>query len=544
MILAAALAGVLGIGPAAAGRAGNAPAEPRADEVDVPAGARMTEQGWFAPKRYARPKPELPRQVTKAFVIPIRGEINNGMYEALRLKAIRCRSAGAELVIFDMDTLGGLVGAAINITRLIKQDLRDIYTVCFVRTKAISAGAMIAVACDEIIMTPVASLGDCAPLIPGGKLEGVEREKSESFIRTEFVQSAELNGYSEALAQCMVSWDLEAWLIRNKKTRQLRYVLRNEWQGRVDIPKGVATGPAVPEADWELLRVVVPEGRLLTMTSTQAEEYGLAAELLDAPAGRPYEELRRRYNVTEPPVVLEMTWSERMVAFLTTPTVLGILMTIGMLCIYMEISSPGFGIPGAIGIACFALLFGSRFLVGLANWWEIAMFLLGIVLLGVEVFVTPGFGVAGIGGILCMLIALVAMLVPNAPDELPIPQVEMDWTLLEHGVLTLFASILLAIFGAALLARHLHRVPVAGKLILTGPKIEPEASGPSTEDAPIRHIRPGDIGVVHNICRPVGVVRFGEDLVDAVTDGQFIPAGKSVKVLKNEGNRVLVTPEE
>ena len=180
-----------------------------------PPGAREVEQGWFAPVNRSVP-PKGPKNV---FVIPIREDITGKAFKTMERKVLQCRSGQADLVILDMDTPGGRVDAAEAICKLIDSGLGDVHTVCFIRPDAISAGAMIALACKEIVVTPGARMGASAPLVPGMKLEEPIREKYESVLRTQLEQSAERNGYPKALAVSMVSRDLEVWLIRSKKTR-------------------------------------------------------------------------------------------------------------------------------------------------------------------------------------------------------------------------------------------------------------------------------------------------------------------------------------
>jgi len=508
-------------GPAAT-RPGARPAPP-ADRI-------VTPEGWFARKRTTRP----PEKVENLFVIPLREEIMGKTFDALKRKVIRCTSRGADMIILDMDTWGGGVGASLDIARLLKTELEGTYVVCYVRTRAVSGGALVAMACDEIVMVPEAGkLGDCAPLLVGGKLEGVEREKIETVLREEFAESAERNGYSVALAESMVSIGREVWLVHNEVTDELKYVLKKDFSGRTRILPGLASAPSDDASEWELLRVVVPEGELLTMKSSRALEYGFAAALVKSTAKDPFAELLKHYNVQGEPTILRDSWLEALVGFLNTPVVMGILLTAGIMCAYVELNAPGFGIPGMLALICFAVFFGSRY-----QAWEIALFLLGVVLLGVEVFVTPGFGVLGVGGILCCIAGLLAMMVPNAPGKLPIPNTTLAWEIFTTGLIWTVLAFLVASVGAAVLVKHLPKVPVAGRIFL-GPAPSVEAA-PVTEDAPVRRIQPGDTGVVASPCRPVGRVRFGDDLVDAASEGPMIETGSAVRAVRFEGNRLII----
>ena len=506
---------------------------------NVPPGAIVTADGWFQRPSPKAARPTLPEKITRTFVIPIREDILQKTYEAVSRKILRCRAGKAELIVLDMDTWGGELKPALDIARMLKVDLEGIYTVCYVRTRAVSAGALIAMACDQIVISPTGTFGDCAPISMAGPLEGIEREKIETVLRKEFAESAENNGYNVALSEAMVSASREVWLVRNKKTRELRHVLSKDFRGQVEIPPGVSSVPSNPSGQWELLRVIDTDGEILTMHPREAVEYGFASAIVKPGDDDPYGPLMARFAVAEKPIVLVDNWSENLVGFLTSPAVAGILFFLAILCVYVEMHTPGFGLAGTMAVVFFAMLFGSRFLVGMAAWWEIVLFVVGVGLILTEVFVTPGFGIIGIAGILCCIVAMLAMFVPNAPDKLPIPQTQMDWSLFSRGVLAIGLALVGAMMAAAMVARYLPKVPLAGKLVLTPPGA---AAISSTEGPPAGTIQPGAVGVLTAVCRPVGQARFGDRLIEVSSDGAFLPPGTQVAVLKVEGTRIVVRP--
>ena len=212
-------------------------------------------------------------------------------------------------------------------------------------------------------------------------------------------------------------------------------------------------------------------------------------------------------------------------------------MMVAVLAIYAELNSPGVGLPGLVAVIALTVLFGSGYIVGLAAWWEIALFVVGLILLGIEIFVTPGFGVLGIAGIVLSVVALLAMVVPNAPSELPIPDTVLAWSLFKTGAASILVSMFGAFAGAILLAKYLPKVPGVNRLILTPSGVQPMSA---TEHSPLADVGIGDTGTVHSVCRPVGQVRFGEVLADAMAEGEMIPVGAKVRVVKKEGNRVVV----
>jgi membrane-bound serine protease (ClpP class) len=217
-------------------------------------------------------------------------------------------------------------------------------------------------------------------------------------------------------------------------------------------------------------------------------------------------------------------------------TILGI---VALMAIYSEIQAPGLGFPAVVGIVAVGILVGSHYLIGLAQVWEIALLIIGIGLLLAEVFVIPGFGIAGIGGIICCLLSIFAMILPNAPGELPLPTTALDWSYLRGGMISLMLTILFSAVGIALLAKYLPHTPFLNRLVLSSSgTTEPDTS--FTEDSPIRRIQPGDEGTVVGTCRPVGRVLFGDDLLDAVTEGGMIESGAKVRAIRRSGNCIVI----
>lgn len=504
---------------------------------------RSTEEGWFSILPRTNQKP-LPAKANRAFVVNIHGTIGQATRDTIKRKLARCKASGADLIIFDMDTPGGRSDAMEDIVELILDELRDIYCVAYVNPKAFSAGAIVSLACDEIALSPTSVIGDAMPIMVGPQgivaIPEKERGKIESAALAQIRVLAKRNGYNVALCEAMITITREIWLIENTETGELRAVNANEWRGRV-AKEPATTQPvravAGPETDrnWQYVRTVADDNKLVTMTADEAIFLGFGTHIAENMAT-----LEKHYNIAGPVTTLADTWSERLVEFLTSAPVVSFLVFVGLLCGYIEMHTPGFGIAGAIAIACFAVLFGSGFLIGLAAWWEIAVFILGLVLIAVEVFITPGFGVMGITGLLLCVIGLLATIIPNAPDKLPIPQTDLDWNMFANGLMAVTVGFLMAVASAVLLARYLPKVPIAGKLILAAPDFS--ASGPAGDQAPITRMQPGATGTVEGPCRPVGQVRFGSDLVDAIAEGEFLPAGTKVKVVRADGNRVVVTP--
>jgi len=494
-------------------------------------------------RRPAKPEAEplIPgKTFSKAFIIPITEPIMPAMVDAVTRKIISVKSRGGDLVIFEFHTPGGRVDSAMKISKLIKRELADIPTIAFVNSEAISAGAWLALACDYMVLAPQSKIGDAAPILMQGKLEGVQREKMETYLRAEFRGSAKARGFPYALAEAMVSADIEVWLIENIHDGTTEIVARGDLEKPVIIPKslserveGIASDP---RAEWRLKEIVVGKGKLLTLTTSEAEEYGFMHRVV-----ADLDELKTVAGITGEIYSLGDTWSERLVAFLGSLGVSSVLLLLAVFFGYIELNTPGFGVGGVLALICLAILFGSRYLTGMAHWWEIALFVIGVILLFGEIFVTPGFGVLGITGMVFCLVGLLASLIGNPPDSFPIPQGDLLTNYFLNGVFYLGLGFLGGCVVCIVAARFLPKTPVAGRLVLASPPV-PSGAAPADEKAGIRHIRPGDAGVVEAPCRPVGKVRFGEELVDAMTEGDFLETGARVVVTRNEGNRLLVRP--
>jgi len=509
--------------------------------TDVRVDITKLPERWYV-RKPAQPPPTLPAAIERAFIIPIREEIRTSTYDAIVRKSAEARARGAQIIIFDMDTPGGASDAMDNIVELITRDLQDVYTVAYVNPQAFSAGAVISLACNEIVMVRDGVIGDAMPILisPGGveAMPEMIRGKIESAARAIIRTLAERNGYNPALCEAMITMKMEVWLVRNRDTEELAIVDADKVRHLVAGAPGeedakMASRPATGPV-YDYLLTIDTSGELVTMTASEAYRMGFTDRILNSMS-----ELRKHYGMTTEPTVMIDTWSERLVAFLTSPVVTGLLMLVGILAIYAELHTPGFGLAGTVAIICFALLLGSRYLTGLAQWWEVALFVVGLILIGLEVFVIPGFGIAGILGILFCVAALLAMVVPNAPDKLPLPKTDLDWSIFASGAMALGFAFVGAIAGMIFLARFLPKVPVAGRLVLAPPA--PSVAPPAAETAAIWALRPGEVGVVTATCRPAGVARFGETLVDVVSEGEFLSPGTTVTVLRNEGNRIVVT---
>ncbi len=484
------------------------------------------------PNEIVGPQAKKPAQ---AAVIVCEGMIDDGLYKSIRRRTALALEGGADYVIYKIETYGGWAQSGDDIAKYFILELKDkTHTVAYVNTEAISAGALIAISCKDIIMREHTTIGDCAPIMPGGKLEGVEREKAESPLRAMFDRGAEANGYPKPLLRAMVSIQTEVYRVKNLETGQYEFFEAQE------LPKDEK------KYDLENKELIVGSDKLLTLTASQAAEYGIArAVVKDIDGALDFLAGRDGVEFTAKPIVLETNWSEEMVRWLNSPAVLGILVMLALLGVYMEFNTPGIGLPGLVAVICFTIIIGSKFLIGMANWVEVALFLVGIVLLLVEVFVIPGFGITGITGILCIMVGLFGMLIKNPPNRLPWPQTVFDWQWFLYSVAAISLGFMGFMICAILLAKYMPKMPYLSGMVLLpavakkGTEVEASMTSPPTQGEPIG-IKVGDKGEAISRLRPAGKARFGDAIVDVVAQGDFIDNGAKVEIIEIHGNRVVV----
>ncbi len=291
----------------------------------------------------------------------------------------------------------------------------------------------------------------------------------------------------------------------------------------------------VGDAEWVNPVQVKPKGQFLKLTATQAEDLGLARYTVDT---RDPAEVYARYGV-EPGKVRDASpaWLDRFASFLKLPAVTVLLVVIGFTGLILELKVPGTTVPGIIAALCFILVFWAH--TQFSNQVAVLaglLFILGLVLILLEVFVLPGFGAAGIIGVLLMLAGLGLVTMERIPEntaELGAVGVKMAQYLLG----------MIASFGLAfLLARYLPNIPYANRLMLVPPTEKPgaEAEPPVLPGAALAASLLGAVGTAVTVLRPAGTVRFGDQYIDVVTEGGYIPAGARVQVVEVEGTRIVV----
>jgi membrane-bound serine protease (ClpP class) len=398
-------------------------------------------------------------------------------------------------------------------------------TVAFVPVQAISGGAILCLACDDLVIAPQARLGDAGQIMMGeDNLFRYVPEKERSLLVRQVRDYAEATGRPPALAEAMVDMNVIVYRCRNRDTGSLWYFSDAELDA---LPN--------PEV-WEKLEPVLEArgGQFLTVNGARAVQLQLAAATAST-----RDELLGRYSVAAGLLVLEPTATDLAVTVLNWPLITGLLLVAGLVALYVELSAPGIGLGGLIAALCFSLFFWSRFLGGTAGWLEVILLVTGVAFVAVEFFVLPGFGIAGLSGLILIVLSLLM-----ASQHFVIPSTERELAVTVRWLTVIAGSGIAFLVAAGLLSRHFGRLPVLGRLALDPPTADsPNVKTDKSSDPGFNWqspVRVGDRGRAASPLRPAGKVLFGNDYVDVIADGTFIDAGQTVRVIAVRGNRVVV----
>ncbi|MGV7227998.1 MAG: NfeD family protein [Nitrospirales bacterium] len=414
------------------------------------------------------------------FVMPIEGVIDLGLAPFVQRVLEEATTEKASAVVLEINTFGGRVDAAVLIRDALLES--KVLTVAFINKRAISAGALISLAAEKIVMADGGTIGAATPVqigLPGAPAQPVA-EKTVSYMRKEFRATAESRNRPALIAEAMVDADVE-----------------------------------IPD--------IIQKSKLLTLTTKEA----LDVKVADFQANT-LEAVLQSFELGDADIRhASETWAETLVRFLTHPVVSSLLMTLGIMGIIVEIRVPGFGLPGIMGLVSLGLFFWGHTLVRLAGLEEFLLVCLGLILVAMEIFFIPGFGIAGVLGIVALLGGLGLSLIGSGAT--------WDSWLSALGQVSL--SILVAILVALFLLRYFQRLPFGKRLLLKTSLLSKEGYASSPEEDQ-RWL--GKRGTAATDLHPSGIAHLNGDRVDVVSDGEFINAGQAVEVVRVDGNRIVV----
>ncbi|MBM7620313.1 membrane-bound serine protease (ClpP class) [Bacillus tianshenii] len=401
------------------------------------------------------------------YVIPVEDTVESGLLAFINRSIEEAEDAGADLIIYKLHTPGGLVDAASDISKSFKST--SIPSVAFIDTRALSAGAYLALYADKIYMTPGATMGAAAVITGDGNAAD---KKSQSYWLQEMENAAESSGRDPLYAKAMADTE-------------------------VDLPE-----------------LGAPKGELLTLGPKEALEIEYSEGTV-----KNLDELLQTLGYEDAKVVnVEVSFAESVARFLTNPIVVSILLSVGSLGLVLELYSPGFGIPGFMGISALLLFFYGHLVAGLAGMETMILFILGVIFIVLEIFVPGGIlGVLGLGAVITSFFLATGNIV------------QTGISLLVAMVVTVVAMVVLfTVFG--------KRIRLFDRIILR--------DSTNTEQGYVSNVSRielvGQEGVTLTPLRPSGTAVIREERIDVVTEGSFIGSNKRVRIVKAEGPRIVV----
>ncbi len=416
-------------------------------------------------------------QISDAIAAPTWRITQEALYEA--------DTANADLLFLELDTYGGQVDMADSIRTALLRSKIPVYVL--IKNNAASAGALISLACDSIYMQPGSTIGAATVVDQSGT---PVPDKYQSYMRSKMRATAEENGRNPDMAEAMVDPD--------------KYV------------------PNVSDS-----------GKVLTFTTSEA----IANGFCDGEA-MTYQEALELAGITDYKVITYTpTTIDNVIGWLINPAISGVLILIIMGGIYFELQTPGVGFPIAASVLAGLLFFAPYYLEGLAENWEILLFIAGIALMAVEVFVIPGFGVAGASGIVLMVIGLILSMVGNVGFDFE----PVDGTALFTSAATVLSSLLVSIVAVLALGMKLLQAGALSKLVL---KAEQNNEEGFVSNANLTPDWIGKQGVAATDLRPSGKVKMDSVLMDALTEEGYIESGTTIRVTGISNAQLTVVSAE
>jgi membrane-bound ClpP family serine protease len=458
-----------------------------------------------------------------AWRIVVSGPLDRGLQEKLERRIRKAIAQRANMILLQLECGGGDPAIARNLAdflRTLQDDEGDapVMTVAFVTRHAHDLALFLALGCTEIVMDENAKLGDFEDFVGNDPNKGKAIEKL-------LVSLAQEQGYSPLLVRGMVEKDLAIYRVRNQKGH-FEHLLVDAAELEADRNE---------KKNWVAPEVIKKEGEWFSVDARNAEKLTVSQHTFAGDPDKAMGDVKNYYGLDR---VRDAgsDWLADVASFLRNKVVSMFLIMIGIAALILEFKLPGATIPGVIAAICFVLYFWAQSqLSGSLTWLGILLFVLGLILIGLEIFVFPGVGVLGISGIVLMLGSLALVTLVKKPET------TKEWMDLGVTVSTLGLSLVGAVGGAVVLAWYLPHTPFAGRMVLK----PVDGDGESLEDEPISPMDAnsallGSIGIAATSLRPAGKVRFGDDYVDVVAEGDFVESGSRVQVIEVEGNRIVV----
>jgi membrane-bound ClpP family serine protease len=458
-----------------------------------------------------------------AWRIDVHGALNRATEERVKRHVNRLIGReGVNFLIVQLDCAGGDPVVARELAEYLST-LRDttgqyaIKTVAYVTPQARDHAVFLALACSEIVMDQHATLGDYERFLALRK----SGDSTGADVAQALETLAKKRDYSPALARALVDRDLVVYRVKARANpTERRFLTEEELR---DDQRG--------DKKWADPELVKEKGKFLVLSADQAVKFGFAQHSVDNVDG-----LFQRYGLLRQQVKADgPDWLDQFAQFLRRIEVTVIMVVLGFACLILEFKLPGSAVPGIMAALIFILFFWAHWELGLV-WLAVLLFVLGLVLVALEIFVTPGLAVLGVSGVILMLAGLGAATMDH------LPQTESEWVATVSVIGRFGLSLVGAVAVAVIVARYLPNIPYANRLMLVPPGERSEDA--FDENAQVEAARRagllGAIGVAATTLRPSGMVRFGDEFLDVVAEGSYVEPGTRVQVIEIEGNRIVV----
>ncbi|MCQ2104094.1 MAG: nodulation efficiency protein D (NfeD) family protein [Fibrobacter sp.] len=465
--------------------------------------------------------------------IKLEGDVEPSMYDFCARAIGDAMKENPDYIIFEINTFGGRLDAAFDLVDTIMA-IQGPQTIAFVKKKAISAGSLIALACNKLYMMEATTIGDCAPIVQNS--DGTPQiigEKIQSPLRAKFRNLAQKNGYPELLSSAFVTPELEVL--------ELKATVNPGKKNAHDTTLVIESAKYLVMSDedkdfWGAPKILVKEGELLTMTDKEAMELGFSQGSF-----KNRSEFEKTLFIKSRSEV-ETTLGEEFASVIAA--ISGLLLILGFGALYIEFKTPGFGVFGIAGIILIGLVFLAQFAPQLDGMLPAILLIAGVALFLVEIFVMPGTFLFGVGGIICMIIALAMSYDPtNIPDYVPEATEEtfdaLPWL---FGLFYMLCCAAIALVFPIAASKYL--IPLLPEGWTPMLKTDLESASSPTEN--VQEIKIGDIGITRTFLRPVGQAAFtmadgSIRLLDVHTRGEIIEAGQNVKVDAVQEGHIFVS---
>jgi len=434
-----------------------------------------------------------------------------------------------------IDSSGGDLAASVRIaTTLAKLDANAVRTIAYVPAEAKGGAAVVALACDQLIMHPAAQLGvSVAAVAPRAAPEHLPPEGFPILApNNQAAREAELVAARTAIRESLApraerSWSLLTAMIdpgvelleyRNRATGEMRWMSKDEVASQ-DNP-----------ARWQKGAPLIAADAALVLEGTRVAEANLARQTVES-----FDELKQLYRLTEDPPVAQPNWALELIEALASPGLAWILLMLGFYGLYIELRTPGVGVGAFVGTVAMLLFFWSQYLHGTAGWLEVLLFVTGLVFIAVEIFVLPGFGIFGLGGGALVIASLIL-----ASLTFVRPQSEQDMQELTRAVGMVAIAGAGMVVSALVSRRFLPEAPLFRRIVLAPPQPAERAVLDNREAlADYSHLI-GQRGIAATHLRPAGKAEIDHQLIDVIAEAEPLDCGTPLEVVDAHANRVVV----